>query len=408
MSEELDEACVLLDEFEKRVAGVKAIWDQLATDNPHFDVVSPEHWQEKYYRMWLHGAVDVWECNELERWLIDYPPSTALAISPAKEVYTAWRKWLLVVGPVKETRVTDYDKKSYSYVERESQEPTEAFYAEHGKFEIQEPQEGQKLYDFIVRLARSFEERYDEHQKCERKERKIGDWLEGRALKSFLDFIRKKYPIEQAAFIEHIFPKKMDLHYGRIIRLVPLEAYPIPEKTASEILIELARRSRNGRPDARHTALECFALCWLCIASSRIRLPITLEMLRDIEAEAVQSGAEFAISSKPTYGGKGFSPLLSDSDFSVLQVPTWFGVQSLKISNRMAAFFRAISCIPSDKPRKTILHKPRRSLDRMLAKALQAVNLKPEYGLITFLSLLNEPHFGDHRPQPKYSLADKS
>ena len=100
MNSRLDEACALLDEFKKEIAGVKAIWEQLAADNPHFDVVSPEHWQEKFYRMWLHGATDARECTELERWLTDYPPATAIANSSAEGVCAAWRKWLPVIKQV--------------------------------------------------------------------------------------------------------------------------------------------------------------------------------------------------------------------------------------------------------------------------------------------------------------------
>ncbi|HCJ84185.1 MAG: hypothetical protein A2Y28_04920 [Chlamydiae bacterium GWC2_50_10] len=217
MSSPLDEACAMLDDFEKEVVGIKAGWEQIAVDNPHFEQVSPENWQETYYRMWLHGATNIWERNELGRWLTDYSPSTTIANSPAKEICEAWRSWLNVAGPVKVEKVLDYDKKSRSFRERESKKPSEAFYVDHGRFEIQEPLKGETLLNFILRLSRLLEEEYDEQKKCERKERKLGDWLEERGLKSFLDFIRKKYPIEQVAFIEHILPQKMDLHYGRII-----------------------------------------------------------------------------------------------------------------------------------------------------------------------------------------------
>jgi len=84
-----------------------------------------------------------------------------------------------------------YDKKSRSYVERETQEVSEAFYAEDGRFEIPELLKEETLFAFIERLARWFEEAYDDRQKRERKARKLGDWLEERALKNFLDFIRK-------------------------------------------------------------------------------------------------------------------------------------------------------------------------------------------------------------------------
>ena len=408
MNSGLDEACAILEDFEKEIAGIKANWEQIAADNPNFEQVSSENWQEKHWRMWLHGATDVWERNELERWLTDYPPSTTIANSPAKEICDAWRSWLNIAGPVKVEKVLDYDKKSRGYVERESQQPSEAFYAEHDKFEIQKPLNGETLCEFIVRLARSFEDAHDRHQKCERKEHEIGNWLEERALKSFLDFTRTSYPTEQVAFIEHIFPQKMDIHFASIIRLIPLEAHPVPEKTAAEILIALAQKCRSGRIDARHTALEALALSWLCIACSRIRLPKTLEAVRKLSPEAVLSGAEFGVSKNRTFGQIPYWKDLEDDDFSVLHVPTWFGNQPLKISNRLATFTKIIARIPSKQPRTTIFQKSRKSLDKTFDLALQEVTPDPKFGNITFLSLLvNQPHIHgkDHRPQHNYKIS---
>jgi hypothetical protein len=153
-----------------------------------------------------------------------------------------------------------------------------------------------------MRLARSFEDVHDTYQKRSRKDDKTGAWLEERALKSFLGFIRKTYPSEQVAFIENIFPQKMDMHFGSIIRLILPEAYPVPEKTAAEILIALAQKCRNGRIDARYTALEGLALSWICIACSRIRPPKTLEVVRSIPPEAVLSGIEVGVSKNRTFG----------------------------------------------------------------------------------------------------------
>ncbi len=393
MIDPFDEACDVLNEFDQEITRVKAMWEQLAKDNPHFEQVSPKNWQEKHHRMWLHGATDVWECNELERRLYGNLPDTKIAQSSALGIYKAWRKWLKTSGIPKVWKAIRYDKKRGENEEFESKEPSDAYYATDDRFDVEKPSKDETLLDFIIRLARSLEDNGKGHR------------LEYRALKSFIDFIRKTYPTEQVAFIEHIFPKKMDLHFSRIIRLIPLEAYSIPEKTAAEILIELARRCRNGRPDARHTAAESMALCLLCIATSRIRLPKTLKMVQDIEVKAILSGAEFSISTVSTYGSKhdGFYRPFSNSDFSVLQVPTWFGKQPLKISNRVAAFLKAVARIPSKKPRETILQRPMGSLRRTLDEVLQVVAPPAEYGNITYLSFLDQPHiFGDHRPQPKY------
>lgn len=407
MSSPLDEACAILDEFEKKIADKKAHWERIAEDNPDFEQLSPERWAEKVNRMWLHGATDVRECNELERWLTEYPATTALANSSAWEIHNAWRAELPVSGGMKVQKVLDYDKNIGGYIEKESQETSAAFYAEDDRFEIIEPLEGETLFAFTARLAQLLEEQYTKQQKRERKERKFGDWLEERAIKSFLDFIRTKYPLEQTAFIEHMIPQKMDMHFGRIIRVIPLEAYPIPEKTAAEILSALAHLCRNGRVDARHTALESFTFSLLCIACSRIRLPKTLQAVRSISPAAVLSGAEFGVSKNRTFGQEEFCRSFADNDFSVLQVPTWFGNQPLKIANLTAALLKIVARIPSKKARVSIFQKSRKSVDQMFKEALKVVGPDPKYGNITYLSLLiNQPHIhGDHRPQLKYKIS---
>lgn len=391
MSDPIKEIYCLLDEFEAEIAQERSFWKEVRENNPGFEPVSEESCQEKITHMWFHGETETFKCYELERWLYGDPPATKIAQSPALSLYKAWRKWLKIAGIPKFTTCCDYDKKTRSYREVKSEEPSDMYYVADERFDIEKPSKDETLLNYIVRLARSVEEDGQGHR------------LEFRALKSFVDFIRKNHTTKQVAFLEQIFPQRMKLHGGRIIRLLPLEAYPIPEKTAAEILIELAHRVRSGRQDARHTAMESLALCWLCLTASRIRLPKTLETIRDIKATAVLSGAEFSLSTTPTYGGSKLWRPLVDSDFSVLLVPTWFGEQPLKISNRLAAFLKAVSGIPSKTPRETILQKPRRSLDRMFDKALKAVAPNPEYGNITYLSLLQQPHiFSNHRSQPNY------
>jgi hypothetical protein len=315
MHKHLDKIQYLLDEFEEDLSKRRSIWQQTKEKYPDVE----ENWQEKHARMWLHGATLVNECNELERWLYGYPPATTMANSSAHNIYESWRDWL------------------------EKQGPFGAYYVDFQEFEIIEPQDQETLMEFITRLAQTIQDKGKWHR------------LRWRALRSFLGFIRQHYPKEQVAFIEHIFPQKMDLYYGRIRRLISAEAYPIPEKTAAEILIEFARRCRNGRPDVRHAAAEAMAMCWLCIASSRIRLPKTLEMIGNIEEMAVLSGMEFSISKHSTFGSGCVTYPFNDASFSVLQVPTWFGNQPLKISNRVATFLKIVSQMPAKNPRKTIL-----------------------------------------------------
>jgi hypothetical protein len=215
--------------------------------------------------MWLHGGTSIRECNQLERWLVTSPPLSKTAQIPAMKVYRKWKK------------------------SRETKGEWGAYYEDCKKFRIPTPKNGEWLIDFVVRLT------------LLTKEAGKGHHLEWRALKSFLDFIRTSFSTEEAAFIEHIFPKKMDLYFGEIIRIIPSEAYPIPEKVASELIIELAQRCRNHRRlDARLTAAESLGLSWLCITASRLRFPTYVESLMGIELEALQCNQDLPQLQVPT------------------------------------------------------------------------------------------------------------
>ncbi len=369
MSSPLDQAREVLNDLERDLERSKALWDSMREVNPNFEQLSDRHWIQRRNRSWLHGATELHERNELERWLYDVPPITARANSSAIAVYNAWRKWLNTSGIPKWNIGYDYDKKTHQLREVQAQELGETYYAGDRRFKIQRPLKGETLLAFVMRLAQELEDSGRGHR------------LEWRALKSFLEFVRSKYPKEEVAFIEHIFPQKMDLHCDRIIRLIPPEAYPISERTAAEISMELARRCRTGRPDACHTAAESLGLFLLCVTASRLRLPTHVETIFSIKTSAVQKGERWPL----------------------LQVPTWFGDRPVHISHRWAAFLNALFRIPSKEPRETILQRPLRSLTRTFDVALQSVNPNPEYGNITYLSLLNQPHiFDDHRPQPKH------
>lgn len=108
-----------------------------------------------------------------------------------------------------------------------------------------------------------------------------------------------------------------------------------------------------------------------------------MESIREIESVAIKTGL----------------------DLPILQVPTWFGNRPVEISHLMSNFLKVLSRVPSKEPRETILQRPLRSLTRMFEEVLQSVAPNPEYGNITYLSLLSQPHiFGDHRYQPNKLL----
>lgn len=193
-----------------------------------------------------------------------------------------------------------------------------------------------------------------------------GARLEWRAFKSFLAYMHN-LSNEEIAFLEQIFPVKMDICHGRIIRKIAPEVYPIPQETARNLLVELAKMCRYSRPNAQLTAAESLGFCWLCLACSRLRLPVNLKTIWATKATALHL----------------------DDEFPTLLVPTLFGDRKIRISHRIAKFLYALSCIPSKKSRETILQRPFRSLTRTFDIALKNAAPKPEYGNITYVSLLS-------------------
>jgi hypothetical protein len=344
----LDLAKEIINDLEKEIEKKETIWNELRELNPDWDQLSEENWIYTESNCWLHGTTEAIERHNFEKWLSDYPPLTKTAQIPARKIHRAWRKWLETKGP----HLKDFGPKG-------------AYYVEFAEFQITKPKKDELLIHFIIRLAQSVKENSKEHR------------LEWRALKSFLNFIRKTYLPKEVAFIEHIFPKKMDLNHGRIIRKIAPEVPAIPQAAAAEILMELGNICLYGKSNAILTALESLGLCWLCLTASRLRLPIHLKkVLYNIKSTSVQF----------------------DDKYPILLVPTLFGDRPIRISWRIAKFLQALSLIPSPKPRKTILQKPFRSLTRTFEKALKTAIPNSELGNITYVSLLSPPHhFGNDR-----------
>jgi hypothetical protein len=53
----------ILNDLETDLTNIREFWRQVEIDNPGFDVVSEENWNQKHARCWLHGATDVKEIN---------------------------------------------------------------------------------------------------------------------------------------------------------------------------------------------------------------------------------------------------------------------------------------------------------------------------------------------------------
>jgi hypothetical protein len=341
MTNAIEEAQNIILDLESDILRHKNIWTQIEADNPGWDQLSDENWQIKQARCWIHGATDLSESNELEKWLFDKPPLSDTAKEKASKCIKYWKQWL---------------------------KQQDAYYRDFEEFELETPLEDEILRDYIVRISILVEEEGK------------GARLEWRALKSFLAYMRKIAP-EEIAFIEQVFPQKMDIYYGRIIRKITPEVYPIPQEIAYNILYELARMATKGRSNAILSALESLGLCWLCLTASRLRLPTYLELIEKTKMTAITL----------------------DGDYPTMLVPTLFGDRKIRISKRLAKFFIALSKIPSKTSRETILQSPKRSLTRTFDRALQNCAINPNHGNITYVTLLSSPHhFGnDYRHRPK-------
>jgi hypothetical protein len=231
MSDLLEEAKKVLTDLENELKTGKTIWESILSEQP-----PKRSWIEKQAKCWIHGVTDVREASEIERWLFDYPPLSEIAKSNAKNHVKCWREWL---------------------------EIKDAYYEPFDDFEFEEPKKEESLIEFIHRISVLVE---DEGPLT---------GFEWRAFKSFLAYLRQ-ISIEEVAFIEQIFPRKMEIHHGRIIRIIAPEVPSIPQEMAAEILMELAQSCRFGRRNAQLTAAESLGLCWLCLTASRLRLPIHL------------------------------------------------------------------------------------------------------------------------------------
>lgn len=321
----------IIEDLTSSIDAIRRIWEDLRLLNPGFEQLSQEHWRSREANFWIHGATDTLEAAELEQWLFYSVPVTRIETSPAQEYYNAWAVYML---------------------------DGEGIYADFTEDDLQPPKGKESLGDYVNRLARLVEEKG-----WQRKKRY-------RALKSFIDYLRDHYSEATVAFIETIFPKQMELHEKTIIRKIRPQVYPISQEIAADIVKALARQCAYGRANAQHNAAEALALVWLCLTASRIRLPRTLASVYLMSHEALLQAGEY--------------PLLS--------VPSEFGYQQVRISNRVAGFLQAIANIPSQRSRRTILQKSLPDLRKVLRTAISKVPLPSEIGEITYLTFLSATH----------------
>jgi hypothetical protein len=335
----IEEAQNILIDLKNNLEVSRKIWLSLEKDNPHIDELSLEKWN-KEARCWLHGATDLMESNELERWLFDHPPLSNTACGKATKYIKYWKEWLEIEPKGKPRYYTpDFDE-----------------------FRLEDPLKNERLYEYLHRIAIL-------------KERKgKRDPLRWRALKSFLNYLRN-LPTPEVAFIEQIFPEKMDVK-GRIIRKIQPQVYPISVEIAGKILYKLAEIAINGRTNSQLTALEALGLCWMCLTASRLRQPTNIKMIEKVSPNNII--------------------YRDDLVWPKMNVPTLFGEREITISNRLSKYLLALAKIPSKKLRKSILQSQRRVLERPLSQAIENCAIDPCLGKITWVTFLSPPHHANN------------
>jgi hypothetical protein len=146
----IEEAKSILTDLENEIKKDRKIWLQIEKDNPGFEQVSPENWERKEAQCLIHGATELSETNELDRWLFTRPPLSNTAQEKASKCIKHWKTWL---------------------------EMTNNYYGVFDEFEVVKPLKNETLYYYINRVALLVENEGK------------GARLEWRALKSFLAYM---------------------------------------------------------------------------------------------------------------------------------------------------------------------------------------------------------------------------
>lgn len=128
----LTQALAILKDLEQSIEERRKVWQSLRKSNPHFEQLSEENWGNTKARSWLHGATEVPECNELEKWLYSKTEPSKLAHSKAHPLISDWKS------------------------ENDNKKPFGSYYCDDPQFTlVSEPNE--TLKGFIERMAEDIE-----------------------------------------------------------------------------------------------------------------------------------------------------------------------------------------------------------------------------------------------------------
>lgn len=203
-----------------------------------------------------------------------------------------------------------------------------------------------------------------------------------RSLRSFATYLRDTFP-EETGFIEVLFPKKMKIFDGKVIRKVNNTIYPVDIIVAAKILQRLFHMVLEGKPDSQLGAAETLGLAWICLTSAIKRIPTELQLLHKVPISNIT-----------------ISKMSKDNNV-LFAIPTLYGPIQTTISKELANYFIALSKI-APTSNEMIIHSPLRCLHRTFQRAVDQVPEANGLGKITFLTLMSHPHEAlGHRYQAK-------
>lgn len=298
-------------------------------------------------------------------------PKVCLSSNPKKvfasECYQQWQK--------------DVNEKESGYSDCFIEDKPDSHY---GKHQISSPKLEESLKDYIYRLRDQVESK-----------QKISFYYE-RNLSSFLSFLRQQRPHKEVAFIEHIFPRDMNISpYTRqektssgefedtpchiITRKVSQNAYPIEVSATAAILRMLCQNSLNGRVNTRMAHLETLGFCWVLTAASRLQVQM---QVKDFEVLTIKH--------------------LDTSTFD-LKVPTYFGIIRVPISRELTEYLIMLhQCSKQNSRDNRIFRCSQRTRERTLQASVETCELL-HLNPITFQTFLSTPRYEKTRYRCKKS-----
>ncbi len=371
MKYNLDGLTRILLQFQSDLEKKQHFYDTTRALNPDFSPVSEDNWRKELARCWIYGTDDIG--TVLMAPLPKIPYQSEASRSLASTHYSNWQ--------------TDIEKNATP-----DSEYIEYFLnpVDFADYHLEEPNKGETLYDYIIRLR----------DIVENKEKLLFFWE--RALSGFLNHLRQSISKRQIAFLELIFPEDMEIRRittlkevktgtltsefqevpcGQIARKIPPTVFPIYIMNAADIIRELVNTVICGRQNAKLGAAETLGMCWICLTSSRLRLPIALNDLFNLPIKALENP--------------------SDKNLPSLSLPTIFDWLPVPCSETIWNFLKALSEIPGAQPRSRIFQSTDESLYRVLRRTIQKLDFYQTQGEITFKTFLSQPVEFDHRYQPQ-------